>query len=219
MNIDIGRHDLSKHVKMQLNNLFGQCDDIEKYLDMTLQKCELCFKMNKSSYYHNEIGEVTFSPFHSGQYSVFLYYLSNTIHVMDNNKKLATVVYYLNKVLHSVDWYYEISLPQYWGVEHPVSSVLGRANYSNGLFIYQGCTVGGNKGNYPIIGKNVILYANSTVIGNSKIGSNVLISTGTIVKDDIVPDNCIVFGQSPNLIIKNKNKEYIDKAISDFWIK
>lgn len=218
MIIEIGRHDLIDHVNRQLTNIFGSCDDIESYLDITLQMCEKCFRASNNSYYNDKKGRIYFSPYHSGQYSIFLYYLSNTIHQMGNNKKLASVVYYLNKILHSVDWYYEISLPEYWGVEHPIGSVLGRAKYGNGLFLYQGCTVGGNKGKYPVMGENIILYANSTVLGNTKIGSNVLVSTGTIIKDDIIPDNCIVFGQSPNLVIKEKDKEYLNNMISHFWI-
>ncbi len=217
MIVEIGKADLINHVNRQLTNMFGPSDDVEPYINVTLQKCEKCFQVNKSSYYRNDQQELFFSPYHSGQYSIFLYYLSNTIHLIGNNKKLASIVFYLNKILHSVDWYYEIRLPEYWGVEHPVGSVLGKAKYSNGLFLYQGCTIGGNKGKYPVIGENVILYANSTILGDSKIGSNVLVSTGTIIKDDTIPDNCIVFGQSPNLIIKNKDKNYLDLMISHFW--
>jgi len=218
MIIEIGRNELINHVDRQLANLFGACDNILPYLDVTLQKCEKCFSMCNNSYYHDKKGRVYFSPYHSGQYSIFLYYLANTIYQIDNNKKLATVIYYLNKILHSVDWYYEIFLPEYWGIEHPIGSVLGKAKYENGFFLYQGCTVGGNKGKYPVIGENVILYTNSTVLGNTKIGSNVLVSTGTIIKDDIIPDNCIVFGKSPNLIIKEKDKEYLNNMLSHFWI-
>ena len=134
-----------------------------------------------------------------------------------NSIYIASKIYYLNKILNSVDWYYEIELPTYWGVEHPLGSVLGRAEYSEGLFIYQGCTIGGNKKKYPKIGKNVILYSNSSILGDSIIGDNVLISTGTTIKDENIPDDSLVFGQSPNLIIKRKGKEYVENYISDFW--
>lgn len=121
--------------------------------------------------------------------------------------------------MHSVDWYYEIELPEYWGVEHTLGSVLGRAKYGKGFFIYQGCTVGGNKKIYPELGENVILYANATVLGSSKIGNNVVISTGTTVKDESIPDCCLVFGQSPNLIIKRKDAAYMDELVSKFWTR
>jgi serine O-acetyltransferase len=123
--------------------------------------------------------------------------------------------------MHSVDWYYEIELPEYWGCEHPLGSVLGRAKYSDGFYFFQGCTVGGDKGTqpkYPTLGKNVILYSNATVLGDTTIGNNVVISTGTVIINEKIPNNCLVFGQSPNIIVKEKDPEYMKKHISDFWM-
>lgn len=219
MNIELNNHELVNHVSRQLINLFGEYGDIAPYLENVLSRAQRCFEVTRNKYYHDEMGEVYFSPYHSSQYSIFLYYLVNTIHHSGGNASLATKVYYLNKILNSVDWYYEIELPEYWGVEHPLGSVLGRAQYSNGFFVYQGCTVGGNKGRYPVLGQNVILYSNVTVLGDTRIGDNVIISTGTIVKDEDIPSNCLVFGQSPRLIIKQKDVQYMDKLIAGFWIR
>ena len=36
------------------------------------------------------------------------------------------------------------------------------------------------------------------------IGANVMVGANTILKDEVVPSNVIVFGESPNLIIKKK---------------
>lgn len=57
---------------------------------------------------------------------------------------------------------------------------------------------------YPIIGNNVILFSNASILGKSKIGSNVIISARTQIVNEDVPDNCIVFGKSPNLTIKSE---------------
>jgi serine O-acetyltransferase len=218
MKMELNNQELVNHVNRQLTNMFGQCEDITPYLDDSLLRTKKCFSVTMNKYYHNEMGGIHFSPYHSGQYAIFLYYLTNTIHRAGGNASLATKLYYLNKILHAVDWYYEIELPEYWGIEHPLGSVLGKAKYSNGLFFHQGCTVGGNKGKYPVMGENVLLYSNVTVLGNTNIGNNVAISTGTTVMDEIIPNNCLVFGQSPNLIIKAKEKEYMDKLILEFWM-
>lgn len=69
---------------------------------------------------------------------------------------------------------------------------------------YQGCTVGGDHNTYPVIGHHVRLFANSTVLGESHIGNNVWIGAGALVKNTDIPDNSLVFGQSPNLIIKQR---------------
>lgn len=210
--------DISKHVNKQLENILVSHEDTMPYMEEALHRAYQCFEKNADKYYYDSEGIVKFSVFHSGQYSIFLYYLSNTVYKKNNNE-LATKIYYLNKILHSVDWYYEIELPEYWGVEHPLGSILGRAKYRNGIVIYQGCTVGGNKEKYPDLGENVILYSNSTILGNSKIGSNVVLSTGCTVKDQDIPDNCIVFGKSPNLIIKSKDYDFMKDCISEFWKK
>lgn len=122
------------------------------------------------------------------------------------NNSLKDKFYYLNKILHSVDIYSEVELPPVFFLEHPLGTVLGRAEYGNNFFAMQGCTVGGNKGKYPIIGENVKMFSNSKVLGDSHIGNNVWLSANTYVKDELIPNNSIVFGSTPNLIIKELKK-------------
>lgn len=110
--------------------------------------------------------------------------------------------------MHAVDLFYAIELPQIWSAEHPLGTVMGRAKYSNGFFFYQGCTVGGTKdkeGNiyYPVIEENVRMYSNSSILGNCHVGKDAQIGAGAIVKNQDIPEGSIVFGQSPNLIIKH----------------
>ncbi|MGR5928590.1 hypothetical protein ACT7C2_13675 [Bacillus pacificus] len=61
----------------------------------------------------------------------------------------------------------------------------------------------GKKQGVPIIGNKVWIGANSTVVGNVKIGDNVLIAPNTYVNFD-VPSDSIVIG-SPAKVIENKN--------------
>ena len=123
---------------------------------------------------------------------------------------MATRAYALNKALHALDVPGAVGLPRVLCVQHPVGTVLGRAKYGNFLFVYQGCTVGGNLSlEYPTVGEGVVLYAGSAVIGRSRIGDNNWIGAGAIVKDQDVPKNSIVFGQSPHLIIKPTRRSVI----------
>jgi serine O-acetyltransferase len=62
------------------------------------------------------------------------------------------------------------------------------------------------------------MYSNVTVIGDTHIGDNVVISTGSTIKDEKIPSNYLVFGQSPNLIIKSKSEEYMRKIVDEFWM-
>ncbi len=192
----------------QLSNFFP-IDDIEKkcIVEITpviLNKVETCFYGVDNKYFHR--GEqVFFSPFHSGQWLIFLYYLANYISTkvtFPDNKVLADKVYYLNKILHSVDVYHEVELPTSFFLEHPVGTVLGRASYKDGFMAYQNCTVGGNKGHYPSLGENFRMMSGSKILGNSRVGNNVTLAANTYVKDTDIPDGATVFGSSPNLVFK-----------------
>lgn len=170
--------------------------------------------------YLNPDSEPIFSLYHSKCWALFLYYLSNSL--KDINKNLAEQIFYLNKILHGVDWYYEIELPPHFNITHPMGSVLGRAVYGDYLHIYQGVTIGNNsffsdgRLHYPIIGQRVTFFANATVLGESIIGDNVILSAGSRIINESIPDNSIVFGCSPNLTIKHEELK-IDNYLRYIW--
>lgn len=159
------------------------------------------------------VGGVFFNPYHTSQYLIFLYYLSNTIYKNCADGNLAGKIYYLNKIMNGVDIFFQVELPSRFGAEHPVGSVMGRAQYGEDFYFYQNCTVGStaDKDNnyiHPVIGENVCMYSNSAILGKCVIGDNVNIGSGTIIKNQDVPSNSTVFGVSPNLVIKNKYTKY-----------
>ncbi len=210
----IPKEEILAQLLMQLKSHFFITEEektvIESRFDFALAACEDNFSHSENKYYwleDNGVRICRFNPYHAIQYMIFLYYLSHDIYLNANVGQLCDKIYYLNKIFHSVDLFYAIDLPAQFGAEHPLGAVMGRAKYSNGFFFYQGCTVGGTKdkeGNlyYPVLGENVRMYANSSILGRCHIGCNVQIGAGALVKNQDVPDNSIVFGQSPNLIIK-----------------
>lgn len=173
-------------------------------LESALNRLEANFKHRNSKIYEAD-GKAKFSVNHSVQYAIFLYTYSNQLY-LDGNEEFATQVYYLNKVMHSVEWFYAVNMPSIFSAEHPLCSVVGRAKLSDYLFLYQGTTIGGNRhGNtlyYPQLGHHVVMCSDSKVLGDSRIGNNVILSANSYVINENIPDNCIVFGQSPNLTIK-----------------
>ena len=208
MNIAISHALLLSLLKKQLDNSFILTDNeekcIERCLSETLIKTELCFSNTPNKYYTKN-NETYFSPYHSGQYSIFLYFLSRTVFEENSeNNILADKIYYLNKIMNSVDIYYEVKMPEIFMLDHPLGSVMGRAKYGNFFTFSQQCTIGNNKGVFPVIGKHVTMYSGSKIIGKCSIGNNVTIAANTYIKDTSIPDNSIVFGSSPNLTIKTK---------------
>lgn len=177
---------------------------INEKIGGVILRCEHCFRKTPNKYYSLN-GEPIFNHLQSAQYTIFLYFFSNTLSEI-GNKILADKIYYLNKIMNGCDLYHEIKLPRFFMLDHPVGSVMGRAEYGEGFVFSQNCTVGNNNGIYPIIGENVRLCAYSSIIGNCHIGDNVTLGAGTMIKDTDIPSNSLVFGQSPFLIIKQKNE-------------
>lgn len=211
---------LVEYVDNQLRVLFGETNSIQPFVENALNRAEFCFTNTNNKYYFTGEREVKFSHLHSVQNAIFLYYLSRSVYVGNGSQHLCDSIYYLNRMLNGVDWYYQVELPAVFGAEHPLGSILGKAKYSDGFFVYQGVTIGGNKGKYPVIGKNVVLYSDAKILGHAQIGNNVVISANSYIKDEDIPDNCLVFGTSPNLIIKQKSvdemKEYFQFFKRDF---
>ena len=174
---------------------------LEYNTDTVLERCLNCFNEIDNKYFRKN-GQVIFSPYHSGQYLIYLYYFSNTCS-NSGYKELADKLYYLNKILNSCDIYHELNLPKVFFLEHPVGSVFGRAKYGNNFMAFQSCTVGGNKDSYPDLGANFKMYSGSKILGNCIVGDNVTLAANTYVKDTNIPSNTLVFGMSPNLIIKH----------------
>lgn len=212
MLFSIPKENILKLLKKQLSSFF-ELDSAENNLldenfDSVLDRCNFCFSQNTNKYYHKE-GEVYFDPLHSVQYMIFLYYYANSLYRKYPGHSLSDKIYYLNKVMNGVDIYFAVELPNYFTAEHPVGSVMGRAQYGEGFMFYQNCSVGGfhlpdNKIVYPVIGKNVKMFAGAMLLGDCKVGDNVNIGAGALIKNQDIPSNVNVFGISPNIIIKPK---------------
>jgi serine O-acetyltransferase len=208
MIFEISKEAVLKVMIGQISSFFSTTADeintISTLSDEVFERCDRCFSKNENKYYSRN-GETYFNPFHSGQYNVFLYYFSNTIFKKAKHQmRLADKVYYLNKMMNSCDLFYEIELPEYFALDQPIGAVLGRAKYGDFFKFTQNCTVGNNKNIFPTIGENVTMAANSMIFGDSNIGDNTIIGVGAIVKDEDIPINSVVFGHSPNLIIKKR---------------
>lgn len=79
----------------------------------------------------------------------------------------------------------------------------GGVNIGSNCKLFQGVLLGQSHGKYPIVGDNVTICAHACVLGNVRVGNNVIILPNSVVTKD-VPENNIV-GGVPAKVIKEKN--------------
>lgn len=99
------------------------------------------------------------------------------------------------------------SIGEDFRMPHPYNIVIGdNVKIGNKCCIYQGVTIGTSKqyeNKYPIIGNNVTIYTGAVVVGNIRIGDNVIIGANAVVLTDI-PSDCVVVG-IPAKVVETKN--------------
>lgn len=87
---------------------------------------------------------------------------------------------------------------------HPYSTILNAEKIGKNVYVNHLVTVGEKKGKKPIIGDNVELHANCSIIGGITIGDNVIIGAGTVVTKD-VPEGCVVIGAKNRFLERNNS--------------
>lgn len=155
-----------------------------------------------------------FDYLHSTQYTLFLYYLANTLWRAGGDPRVCAKLFYLNKTLNGIDLFYEIEMPKVFFIGHSVGIVLAKAIYGEFLVLYQNSTVGKNHGVAPVLGEGVILYPNSAVIGRSRLGDRSFVSQGVTVLNTDTPGACCVY-QGPGGTVVTKPPKH--DILADFF--
>ena len=98
-------------------------------------------------------------------------------------------------------------------IDHGTGIVIGETTIiGKRVVLYQGVTLGAIsvhnaqtiKGvkRHPTIGNKVTIYANATILGDIKIGDNVIVGSNTYIREDI-PANTTVKNPKPELILRS----------------
>ena len=166
-------------------------------VEKALSRIEYCHSHIKLKYF-NQSGFPVFNHLHGDHMAAFLWFLSNTLYDENNDNLTAFKISYLNKIMHGIDLFCSVSMPDIFLLVHPVGTVLGNASYSDFLVVYQGCTIGSNGSEYPTIGKYNTFYSRSSLIGSCKTGDNVVFGASSSIINLAVPSNSLVVGAYPS---------------------
>lgn len=174
--------------------------EINGVIDRVFERIEASFSKINSRYYQLN-GCTYFNHLNTDHYASFLYLLSNELY-RAKSEGAAEKVFALNKALHGLDAFFAINLPEVFLFVHPLGAVLGNANYSNRLVVYQNVTVGSDiDGVYPSFGEGCVLYSGVSVIGNVISGKNCVFGANAFVRACEVPDSSTVVGMYPDFNI------------------
>jgi serine O-acetyltransferase len=214
------KDELACYVAEQLRQFFPDRHaagpaNVKSHLSQTLERLLTCFGAIRRKYFFDG-QSVLFDHLQSEQYAMFLYILGNTVYRQKGDLRLAAKLYYLNKILHGLDVWYEVALPPIFLFRHCVGTVLGRAQYADYFSVGQNCTVGNNHGIYPVFGQKVAMYNGSMIVGRCHVGSNVHISAQTVVRDQDIPGDTVVYGVSPHLVFKPVRQSVLDRFFNMF---
>ena len=201
------RADLLRYVVRQLDHLFPDeaasvHDMLDAHLDTALLRLERCINAVRMW----KPGQ--FDALHSSQYTIFLYYLANTLWRSGGDPRVCTKLFLLNKALNGIDCFYEIELPEVFFIGHSVGIVLAKATYGERLVVYQNATVGKNHGTAPVLEAGVVMYPNSAIIGRCVVREGSVIAQGvSVINQDTLP-NCLVFqGERGGLVFKATERD------------
>lgn len=130
----------------------------------------------------------------NNELAIYLFRLGQIINEK-NLDNLKPQIHWLLKQYCSCEIYFNNEIEEGFYVVHGQGTVIGSRNkIGKGFIVHQGCTIGHKKngsGAGNVIGDNVTLYANSSILGALNIGNNVVIGAHVLVAKDI-PNNTVV---------------------------
>jgi len=204
---------LERYLSRQLDSLFPDLEG--KSLGVPLEVFQGA--LDRANFCISRIrvfSEIGFNYTNSGNYAIFLYYLSHLTWKVAGNSFDAARLFSLNKALNGIDLYYEIEMPSVFAVAHTVGMVFAKAHYGNYCIFYQGATVGRDGDYRPVLEEGVVLYPNSSVIGRCHVRTNTVLTPGVQLINTDTPGNCLVFpGPNGRPVFKEAAEVHVDRYL------
>ena len=149
-----------------------------------------------------------------GMFAIFIYRIAHELYT----RKVAMIPRMMSEYAHSqtgIDINPGATIGEYFFIDHGTGVVVGETTIiGDNVKLYQGATLGAlspagmptNPGvrRHPKVGNNVVLYANSTLLGGAtEIGNNVVIGGNAFLTSSVEPDT-VVSVKNPEMTFRGK---------------
>jgi serine O-acetyltransferase len=205
---------LVAYVRAQLDALFPDGTPVaaDAVVAAATERARHCFAHIRHAAF-GDADTVVFDHLHGDQYTMFLYYASNSAFVA-GDVALAKKLFLLNKALNGFFCLYDTLLPPVMFLNHALGTVIGRGTYGNYLLVTQNVTFGIDGDRAPVIGEGVIVYGGALIAGSSTIGNRTVIAANASIRNAEVPAESVVAGSSPDLVIRPR-KRHLSETFFD----
>ena len=149
-----------------------------------------------------------------GMFAIFIYRIAHELY----ENKVAMIPRMMSEYAHSqtgIDINPGAKIGEYFFIDHGTGVVVGETTIiGDNVKLYQGVTLGAlspagmatnpNVRRHPKVGNNVVIYANSTLLGGAtEIGDNVIVGGNAFLTSSVEPDT-IVSVKTPELTFRGK---------------
>ena len=150
-----------------------------------------------------------------GLFAIFIYRIAHELYA----RKVAMIPRMMTEYAHSqtgIDINPGAQIGEYFFIDHGTGIVVGETSViGSNVKMYQGATLGAmspagmptdpSERRHPKVGNNVVLYANSTLLGGAtEIGDNVIIGGNAFLTSSVAP-NTVVSVKNPEMTFRGKH--------------
>ena len=152
-----------------------------------------------------------------GMFAIFIYRIAHELYT----RRVAMIPRMMSEYAHSqtgIDINPGATIGEYFFIDHGTGVVVGETTIiGDNVKLYQGATLGalspaGMATNpkvrrHPKVGNNVVIYANSTLLGGAtEIGDNVIVGGNAFLTSSVEPDT-VVSVKNPEMTFRGKRHQ------------
>lgn len=136
---------------------------------------------------------------------ILMYRVANRLFLQHGDEQNAERYSNLGRFISGFEIYYSAIIGEGLKINHGLGSVIGaRCRIGSNALLHQGITLGDRKGQRPVLGDSVTVYAGAKILGGIQIGDHSIIGANCVCMTDAPPHSVVV--GIPGKILKNEQQ-------------